>query len=322
MTDNIELLNDTDYDIGIIGGGVAGMTAAIYCARAGKRVIIFDGNGYGGQVLNARNIENFPSYLSIDGPQLAEQMYEQMEKYENIAIMESDYVEEIYKGDEEYVIEDSFGGIDHVKSIIFANGSTHKELNIPGKEKLNYCALCEGPFYKDKTVCVVGDGNTAVQYALYLAEICKKVVLVTLTNELFCEDILIDKVKYNAKIDWHRCSFVSEICTDNPSDIKNSNVTSIISNVILGENLYASNKIQVDGVFVAIGQVPDNENFKKLVNLDDKGYIITDENMRTSAEGVFACGDTRRKTVRQITTAVGDATIAATNAINYLNTIK
>lgn len=299
------------YDIIIIGAGPAGMTAALYAKRNNKDVLILEKETIGGQMALAPKIENYPSVTSISGEELASNMFDQimsmgvmfeLEKVENV-IKENN----IFKVTTDYNTYSSY-------SVIVATGAHHKMIGIPNEKEwlnkgLSYCATCDGSFFKDEVVAVIGDGNSALQYALTLSNICKKVYVCTLFDKFFGDSILVDRIEHMDNIDVLNCI-----------SLKNIKGTDKIEELIF-ENLITHNpfNLKVDGCFIAIGQEPDNKIIKNLVEIDKVGYAITNDNVLTKTAGLFVAGDCRKKKVRQVTTAISDGAIAAIEAINYLN---
>ena len=293
------------YDIIIVGGGPAGLTAALYALRAEKSVLVLEGSGFGGQIVYTPKVENFPGTMSMSGAEFADKLVEQV-----LAVggeVEFEKVLEIRDGEIKTVITDS--GEYTSKSIIIATGVKNRPLGVEGEEKLigrgiSFCALCDGAFYKGKTVAVVGGGNTAIEDAIYLSALAEKVYLVHRRQEFRAEPKLVKELKEKENIELVLDSTVSGLLTDE----KLCGIE--VTNKISGEK----REISLNGVFVAIGQIPQNKIFEGVVDLDEYGYIIAGEDCKTSAEGIYAAGDCRTKSVRQLTTAVGDGTIAAINA--------
>lgn len=301
------------YDVIVIGGGPAGLTAALYAARAGKKVMILERNAFGGQIATAPRVENFPSVNEIVGARLADNMFEQAVSHGVEFDMGNAAVAKAETGFTVITEYSSYAA----KSVVLATGVTHKKLPVSSAEAYEgkgvcYCAVCDGAFYKDKTVCVVGDGNSAAQYALFLAELCSKVYMLTLFDKLFCDKELVDRIVANNKIEWSTNVTVKDVVGDDKH----------VKGVSYQDNDGAITYVDVDAVFVAIGQQPANDSFANIVKLDDKGYIVAGEDCRTSCEGIFAAGDCRTKTVRQCATAVGDGAIAGFSASLYVDKLK
>ena len=300
------------YDIVVIGGGPAGMTTALYAARAGKKVMMLEESAFGGQIAIAPRVENFPSVGEIVGAQLAERMFEQVTAHGVDFDMGHGIVSRVADG---FQVTTEYGEF-HCKAVVLATGVSHKKLDVPGEKELSgngvcYCAVCDGAFYKNKSVTVVGDGNSAAQYALYLAEICDEVQLLTLFDKLFCDKDLQQRIVSSSKIVWTKNVTVTEI-------VGKEQVQGIAFRDTDGAITYAD----TDAVFVAIGQEPHNQDFAGLVALDDKGYIVAGEDCATSCQGIFVAGDCRTKSVRQCTTAVGDGAVAGFNAAMYVDKVK
>lgn len=299
------------YDIVVLGGGPAGITASLYAARAGKKVMLLEGNAFGGQIATAPRVENFPSVKETTGAELADKMFEQ-------AVAQGVEFDmgygKIQKTDSGFTITAEYGSY-NCKAVVIATGVTHKTLNVAGEKQLAgkgvcYCAVCDGAFYKNKSVCVVGDGNSAAQYALYLAELCGEVHLLTLTDKLFCDKALTDRIVSDERIEWTKNVSVSQILGDDK-------VEGVVYRDVDGAITY----LNCDAVFVAIGQQPHNEVFADLVELDEQGYIVAGEDCTTKCKGVFAAGDCRVKSVRQCATAVGDGAVAGFNAARFVDGI-
>lgn len=299
------------YDIVVIGGGPAGLTASLYAARAGKKVMLVESTAFGGQIATAPRVENFPSVLETSGAALADKMFEQVTAHGVEFDMGSG---KIQRSDEFFTVSTEYGSYE-CKSVVLATGVTHKRLGVDGEQKLVgngvcYCAVCDGAFYKDKPVCVVGDGNSAAQYALYLADICSEVHLLTMSDKLFCDKELADRIEAS-NVDWIKNVTVSEILGE-----------SKVEGVVFRDNDGAITYQNCDAVFVAIGQEPHNEAFADVVDLDERGYVIAGEDCKTSCKGIFAAGDCRAKLVRQCATAVGDGAIAGFAAAQYVDSLK
>ncbi len=297
------------YDIIVIGGGPAGMTAAVYAARAGKKVMLLEQNAFGGQIATAPRVENFPSVSEIVGAKLAENMFNQ------VVAQGVDFdmgTATVTKQENRFCVSTEYGTYS-CRAVVLATGVSHKKLGLCAEEKLAgngvcYCAVCDGAFYKGKKVAVVGDGNSAAQYALYLAEICGEVQLLTLFDKLFCDSNLAERIATNPKIVWTKNVSVCDIVGENK-----------VQGVAFREDDGAITFVDVDAVFVAIGQEPHNEAFADVVKLDEHGYVVAGEDCKTSCEGVFAAGDCRTKSVRQCATAVGDGAVAGFSAAMFVD---
>lgn len=298
------------YDIAIIGAGPAGLSAAIYGRRAGLNTICFESNVHGGQIINTPEVENYPALGKVSGVEYASNIYDQAVGFgavvEYKAVTDVDFSGEIKKvicGSEEY----------QAKSVIIATGVTRRKLEIPGEDRLlgagvSYCATCDGLFFKDKTAVVVGGGNTALEDAVYLAGVCEKVYIVHRRDTFRGDRHEVEKVLKNEKI---------QVVYDTiPLSIEGSGKVERlrVKNVKTGEE----KDIFTSAVFVAVGLIPQNDMFKGKVELTPDGYIMADESCKTSVEGVFAAGDTRNKTLRQLVTATSDGAVAATAAAAYV----
>lgn len=299
-------------DIIIIGAGAAGMTAALYALRNGKRVTIIERNNIGGQIAESPRVENFPTIEVISGSELADKLFEQITKL-GVDFVFGD-VKSVEKQDGKFVVTTEYDKLES-KAVIIAAGVEHRKLNLKNEENLighgiSYCALCDGAFYAGEDVVLVGDANTALQYALLLSSYCKSVHVVTLFDRFFGDQTLIDalKKKENIKV-THEAKLV-ELVGENELE-------GLVFQRSDGQKL----EIKTKALFVAIGQVPNNSIYKDLVELSPEGYIIADENLKTKTPGLFVAGDCRTKKVRQLTTACSDGAIAATNASTYLQSL-
>ena len=299
-------------DIIIIGAGAAGMTAALYALRNGKSVTIIERNNIGGQIAESPRVENFPTIEVSSGSELADKLFEQITKL-GVDFVFGD-VKSVEKQDGKFVVTTEYDKLES-KAVIIAAGVEHRKLNLKNEENLighgiSYCALCDGAFYAGEDVVLVGDANTALQYALLLSSYCKSVHVVTLFDRFFGDQTLIDalKKKENIKV-THEAKLV-ELVGENELE-------GLVFQRSDGQKL----EIKTKALFVAIGQVPNNSIYKELVELSQEGYIIADENLKTKTPGLFVAGDCRTKKVRQLTTACSDGAIAATNASTYLQSL-
>lgn len=296
------------YDIIIVGAGPAGLTASIYAKRAGKNVLVLEAKSYGGQIINTLDIENYPGLIHISGFDYADNLFNQAKelgveiKFEKVIEIKNSRRKKVITAKNEY----------ECKAIILATGLKNKKLDLANEDKLigkgiSYCATCDGSFYKGKTVAVVGGGNTAIEDALYLADIANKVYLIHRRNEFraFVKTVNMLKEKNNVEF------------------IYNSNIISIngndhINSIDVKNNNGEVRNIQLDGLFVAIGKIPENEYFKNIIKLDDSGYVLAKENCHTNKLGIFVAGDIRKKDVRQLVTAVSDGAVATAEACKYI----
>ena len=298
------------YDTIIIGAGPAGMTAALYAARSNLKVALIEGGLPGGQMNNTSDIENYPGYANISGPELAEKMFEPLE---NLGVEHLyGFVETIENhGDVKKVITDDQEF--ETRTVIVATGSKHRLLGVPGEEELNsrgvsYCAVCDGAFFRDQDLLVVGGGDSAVEEAIFLTQFAKSVTIVHRRDELRAQKVLQDRAFANEKISFIWDSVVKEIKGENR-----------VESVVI-ENVKTNQVTEhaFGGVFIYVGLDPVSDFTKDLQIQDESGWIVTDDLMKTSVAGVFAVGDVRQKDLRQVTTAVGDGAIAGQEAYKYI----
>ena len=294
------------YDIIVVGGGPAGMTAAIYARRANKKVLVFEGKACGGQILNATEVDNYPGFESISGFDLSQNMYNQALKLG--AEFKFEMVKKITA--DKKVITDN--GEYQAKAIILATGAENRRLNIVEEADyigrgISYCATCDGNFYKGKDVAVVGGGNTALEDALYLANLCNKVYLIHRRDQFRGEDKYVEQIKLSDNIELILNSQVVDLIGDDK-----------LNQITVKNNDETTRTIDVSGLFIAVGQQPRNEMFADVVEIDEKGYIKAHDEVYTNVEGIYVAGDTRNKVLKQLTTAVSDGSLAATIAIKEM----
>ena len=302
------------FDLAIIGGGVAGMTAAIYAARAGMSTVIIEQGGFGGQAALTAKIENYPSYKEVEGFQLAADMKAQVDALG----VESSYaqVKVLSKDGDIFTVSTDSSEI-QARTVIIANGVRRRELGIEGEDTfrgrgVSWCAVCDGGFFRKKKTAVIGAGNSALGDAIYLSNLCEEVYLIFRREKPTATKSYLDQLESIGNIRLMPRHIPLEIKGDRK-------VTALtVKNIDTEEET----DLTVDGVFEAIGLIPDNDVFANIVELDEHGYIITDNEMRTSTPGLFAAGDTRQKTLRQIVTACADGAQAATTAHEYLGTLR
>lgn len=299
-------------DIIVIGSGMAGMTSALYALRGGKTVAAFEKESIGGQIASSPRVENFPSHLSISGEDLANATFDQITS-RGAEFIPAEVLEARKLGERDFAVVADDGEEYRCKSVILACGARHKKLNVDGEERLlgngvSYCAVCDGPFFEGREVALVGDGNSAMQYALHLSEYCPKVSVCTWFDKFFGDWELERRLREKPNI-----SIVPNVCLE--AFEGETKLTGLHFRNRLDGGPF---DLRVDGCFVAIGQVPCNERFSSLVDLDSEGFAICDESCATRTPGVFVAGDCRKKSVRQLATAVSDGAIAALSAINYL----
>lgn len=305
----------TLYDCLIIGGGPAGLSAAIYASRGKLNTVVFERSKIGGQAAITDDIENYPgSVEEATGPKIVKRMREQAESFGTCFVMEEVKKVELSKKIKKVI---TTKGCYEGKTVIIATGAEHMKLNVPGEEEfigkgVSYCATCDADFFTDLDVVVVGGGDSAVQEALYLTKFAKNVTIIHRRDKLRANKCLQDKAFKNPKIKFLWDSVVERIEGDGIVE------KIIVRNVKTGE----LKEVKTDGVFIFIGMKPSTEIFKGLIEMDERGYILTDENMRTNIEGVFAAGDCRAKLLRQIVTAAADGAIAAVAAERYIEELE
>lgn len=296
------------YDIIIVGCGPAGLTAAIYALRANKKILILEKDNIGGQITSSLKVENFPGFKQISGNDLMNNLYEQAIdlgceiNIEEVIKIKDGKIKTVITDENEY----------ETKSLIIATGCKNRLLGIDREEEfigngISFCVACDGAFYKDKVVAVIGGGNSAVINALSLSEICKKVYLIQNLDFLTAEDMLKERIKEKNNIEIMYNSKVVKLIGDD--ELKSIEVSGKEDKIIA-----------IDGMFISIGQIPQNDIFKGIIDLNEQNYIKSIECL-TNKEGIFVAGDCREKKIRQLTTAVGDGTIAALEAIDYLNNL-
>ena len=297
----------------IVGGGMAGMTAALYCLRNNKKVLIIEKETIGGQISMSPKVENYPTIQQISGTELSDLTFEQIS---NLGVQfEIETVEKIDKKDNVFTVKTNYNTY-KAKSVILATGASPRRLGLKNEEKfigngIYFCAICDGPFFANKDVTVIGDANSAMQYALMLAGYCKSVTIITLFDKFFGEQGLKDAI----------------LKTSNIKVIHNSKSVSLNGNDTLKSITFEKEdgttfEHETSAAFVAIGQKPDNKFVENLVDIDRAGYIVADEKCNTKTAGLFVAGDCRTKEIRQVATAVGDGAVSATNVCKYLNSLE
>ncbi len=298
------------YDIGIIGGGTAGMTAAVYGQRAGKQTVIIEGSTFGGQIISSPNVENYPGIAGVSGSEFSMNLLDQATKLGAGTVMEQ--ATGIRDEGNKKVIETT-GKEYFCRSVILATGVTHRHLGVPGEERLtgagvSYCATCDGMFFRGRDAAVVGGGSTALQDAEFLSNYCRKVYLIHRRDEFRGEDSIVKRLEGKENIEFILSTTVKEIIGD----------TSVSGLILNDKKTGKESELNVSGVFLAVGQVPKNEAFADVVKLDGNGFILAAEDCVTSRPGIFAAGDCRTKEVRQLTTAAADGAVAALAACKYI----
>lgn len=303
------------YDMIIVGGGPAGLTAAVYALRAGKTVLVIEKNGFGGQIAYSPKVENIPGTRQISGSEFAEQLTEQALALG--AEVELETVTAVQPIDSGFAVATEEGGTYEGKTVILAVGVKHRMLGLPGETDLignglSFCAVCDGAFYTGQDTAMIGGGNSALQEALLLSEVCRKVTVVQnladFTGEKALSQALLEKdnveVMFSTLVEGYRS--------------ENGVLTGLaVRNTETGE----TRELRVDGAFLAVGLVPENDAFAALAQTDERGYFAAEEDCLTATPGVFVAGDCRRKAIRQVVTASADGAVAAMAACRYLDGI-
>lgn len=298
------------YDIIIIGCGPAGMTSAVYALRSGKSVLILEKESIGGQIASSPLVENYPGYQKISGAELSNNLYEQVLNLGGTIELEE--VTEIKVGKEKEVI--TTDNTYKCNAVIVATGARHRLLGLENEVDLigngiHFCVACDGAFYKDKTVCVIGGGNSAITNALSLSDVCKNVIVVQDLEDLTGEKKLVNSLKEKENVTIYYNSKVKKILGEDEFE------GIVIEN---DKNI----EIKADGMFISIGLVPQTEFIKNIIKVNNYNYIESNEHCNTNIEGIFVAGDVKSKKIRQLTTAVNDGTIAALEAIEYIDNLK
>ena len=300
------------YDVIVVGGGPAGMTAALYAQRNGKSALVIEKNGFGGQITHSPKVENYPGTLSMSGNEFADKTLEQI--LAQGAEIEIDCVTGIKDMGEYKIVETEEGSFEG-KTVVIATGVKHRMLGLEGEEDMvgegiSFCAVCDGDFYAGKTVAVAGGGNSALQEAILLAEKCKEVIMLQdlpkFTGEAKLQEVLFTRDNVRAMTEVK----INRLITEG-SELRGLEIESRRDG--------HSQEISCDGLFVAIGLIPENEPFKDLAELNNYGYFDSDEQCLTKTPGIFVAGDCRSKFVRQVTTAVADGATAALAACRYID---
>ena len=301
------------YDVLIVGGGPAGLTAALYALRAGKTALIIEKNAFGGQITWSPKVENFPTIESISGTELADRLMEQT--MNQGAEMELDEVTAIELDGDVKRVKTEFGGEFEAKTVIIATGARPRMLGVEREAELVgsgvcFCAVCDGAFYKDRPVAVNGGGNSALQDAMLLSDTCSRVYLVHRRDSFRGEAKLVEALREKENVEF----------------VLNSSITALhgeteLTGITVTDKMGNERKIAVDGLFVAIGHAPDNGIFAELIDLDAGGYADSGEDCMTKTPGVFVAGDCRKKSVRQLTTAAADGSAAALAACSYIDSL-
>ena len=294
------------FDIIIIGGGPAGLTAAVYARRAGKSVLLLEKEGFGGQIASSPKVENFPGFTAISGAELADRLYSQADELG--VRLELEEVLEIRDGAAKTVVTD-YGAYD-CKALILATGMKHRTLGLPGEDSMSgisYCAVCDGSFYKGRDTAVCGGGNTALQDALFLSDICRKVTIIHRRDTFRGDPILVEQLKKRANVDFAMNTVVTGL-------LGQGALTGLsLKNTVTGEE----SQLAMDGLFEAVGQLPEKKLASSVAAVDEAGFVPAGEDCVSSAAGIFVAGDCRSKEVRQLTTACADGAVAALAACKY-----
>ena len=302
----------TDYDVIIIGGGTAGLSAGIYSVRAGKSALVLEGKAYGGQIVNTPDIENYPGIAHISGYEFAAGLLKQAKDLGVTARTEK--VLRVTKEDN-YFLAETRRNIYRGKAVILATGAKNRPIGLPREEELigkgvSYCATCDGMFYRGKEVAVNGGGNTAAEDAAFLSNYCSKVYLIHRRDAFRADQKAVDRLREKENVEFILDSVVSALREDE---------SGLIGVEVRNVKTEERRILPVNGLFVAIGQIPDNGAFADLADLDERGYLIAGEDLRTKTPGVFAAGDCRTKEVRQLATAASDGAVAALQAAKYID---
>ena len=297
------------YDIIVIGGGPAGLTAAIYARRANKSVLVIEKGSFGGQITFSPKVENIPGFSEVTGNEFAEKLVEQALGLD--AEVECAEVLEIKQGDIKTVVTDS--GEFEAKTVIIATGAKHRMLGLAREEEfvgegISFCAVCDGAFYAGRDVAVIGGGNSALQEAILLADLANKVYVVQNLDFLTGEQKLQEKLSAKENVEIILGHTVKGIIGD-----------TTLTGITIADSNDNEKQLDIDGMFVAIGLIPQNEAFEGVINLDERGYVTSDENCLTNADGIFVAGDCRSKKIRQVATAAADGAVAALAACDYLD---
>ncbi len=303
------------FDIIVIGAGTAGLSAAIYGVRAGKSVLVLEAAAYGGQIINTPDIENYPGIAHISGFDFATGLYNQARdlgadiRFEKVVSISD-------QGSIKTVV--STQGSYDAKSVILATGAKNRPLGLPGENELlgkgvSYCATCDGMFFRNQIVAVNGGGNTALEDAQFLSNYCSKVYLIHRRDAFRGDEKEVERLRNKDNVEFVLDTVITAL---------NGDEQGLRSLSLRNQKSGEETELSVNGLFVAIGQVPDNTGFQNLVKLDEKGYIVAGENCHTESQGVFTAGDCRTKTVRQLTTAASDGAVAALAAVQYIDSLS
>ncbi len=308
------IIHNIEYDLIIVGAGPAGMAAALYAVRAGLKFLLLEGKIPGGLMSTTDKIENYPGCTEpLSGMQLTDNMEKQLLSFG--VKYEWAYIEQVQKIEGKFILRAEDGKMFITKTVIVATGSTPKKLHVPGEEEyrgrgVSYCATCDGPFYKGKTVVVVGGGDSAVKEAMYLTRFCQKVYVIHRRDTLRAERIVAEEAMKNEKLEFIWDSVIEAI---------NGEANKVTQVRVKNTKTGTTNEVFTDGVFIYVGYKPKSKFLGDLVKKDEVGFILTDEDMGTSTSGMFAAGDVRAKSFRQVVTAVADGAIAVNSVDEYLH---
>jgi len=306
---------EKNYEIVIVGGGPGGLTAGLYGARANRKTVMIEKYMPGGQIANTHEVEDYPGFDLISGPELSMKMTEHAKRF-GLEVV-SDEVTEIYTDGDDRMVACASGDLYRARAVIISTGGSPTKLKVPGEEEfsgrgVSYCAICDGAFFKDEVIAVAGGGDAAVEEGLFLTKFGKKVILIHRRDELRAQKIIQERAFKNPKMEFIWDSVVESINGDDKVR------TLTIKNVKTGEK----STLDVGAIFIFIGFVPNSNIVREKLDKDAGGYIITNDRMETSIKGIYACGDVRSQLVRQITNAVGDGTTAAVAAEKYIEELE
>lgn len=298
------------YDIIVVGAGPAGLTAALYALRADKTVLVLEKSTFGGQITFSPQIENYPGYVKMSGNELADKLVEQV-IHQGAEIEMETVTRIIDNGEYKTVVTEE--GEHQAKAVIIATGVRHRQIGLPNEDSLigsgvSYCAVCDGAFFRDQTVAVLGGGNSALQEAILLSDGCKKVYIIQKFSYFTGEARLVAKLKERVNVEFIPSTVITALHGDKT-----------LTGLRLKSHDGVESELKVDGLFIAIGLVPENTAFADVADINEYGYFDSDESCLTHTPGIFAAGDCRSKLIRQITTAVADGSVAALAACRYID---
>lgn len=298
------------YDIIVVGAGPAGLTAALYALRADKTVLVLEKSTFGGQITFSPQIENYPGYVKMSGNELADKLVEQV-IHQGAEIEMETVTRIIDNGEYKTVVTEE--GEHQAKAVIIATGVRHRQIGLPNEDSLigsgvSYCAVCDGAFFRDQTVAVLGGGNSALQEAILLSDGCKKVYIIQKFSYFTGEARLVAKLKERDNVEFIPSTVITALLGDKT-----------LTGLRLKSQDGVESELKVDGLFIAIGLVPENTAFADVADINEYGYFDSDESCLTHTPGIFAAGDCRSKLIRQITTAVADGSVAALAACRYID---